>query len=297
MLCAFYHNKNERRQTPHDTADYSQPLNSDTMPTEWVNEFLAAPFTPDASRDQENPQDMNGAEDWSTKNGCNGSLDEGVWYNGGSGMNGKGYGFGWRGMHSDGQWQNNGNNSSHDTNGNGKGRSYKADANGQNGVHSDKQHQGQKGGNHSNGFNHKNGNSNGNSNNNIGTPIMKPVLPDQAFMPYSPQVMAQDAGQFSPCNSPQQQMVPCSPSQQPMVVFMPVPMGQMGSPAMMPQMPQIQGIPTSPQGMPPSPTGQWVFVPLDAQVDTNGGGSPTNCGLIASADSNIPPVSPGRLDS
>lgn len=44
MLCAFFHSKAEKRAAPADDVDYSQPLRNESLPMEWVTDFLAPPF-------------------------------------------------------------------------------------------------------------------------------------------------------------------------------------------------------------------------------------------------------------
>merc|ERR1740138_442923 len=49
-LCAFFHHRQERRVSPPDDVDYSQPLKSEALPSDWINEFLAPPFLPESSK-------------------------------------------------------------------------------------------------------------------------------------------------------------------------------------------------------------------------------------------------------
>eukprot|EP00931_Biecheleriopsis_adriatica_P041476 TRINITY_DN236_c0_g1_i1.p1 TRINITY_DN236_c0_g1~~TRINITY_DN236_c0_g1_i1.p1 ORF type:complete len:372 (+),score=59.88 TRINITY_DN236_c0_g1_i1:39-1154(+) len=51
-LCAFFHQRNERRPTPPDSVDYSQPLPSEALPQDWVSEFLSPPFLPEGSKQE-----------------------------------------------------------------------------------------------------------------------------------------------------------------------------------------------------------------------------------------------------
>mmetsp|Transcript_68095 Transcript_68095/g.191958 ORF Transcript_68095/g.191958 Transcript_68095/m.191958 type:complete len:336 (-) Transcript_68095:118-1125(-) len=47
QLCAFFHYRAERRPSPPDDVDYSQPLKMEALPQDWVTEFLAPPFLPE----------------------------------------------------------------------------------------------------------------------------------------------------------------------------------------------------------------------------------------------------------
>lgn len=49
-LCAFYHSRNEKRTSVVDDVDYTQPLPAEGLPGDWVAEFLAPPFLPEARR-------------------------------------------------------------------------------------------------------------------------------------------------------------------------------------------------------------------------------------------------------
>jgi hypothetical protein len=49
-LCAFFHHRQERRVSPPDDVDYSQPLKSEALPSDWINEFLSPPFLPESSK-------------------------------------------------------------------------------------------------------------------------------------------------------------------------------------------------------------------------------------------------------
>lgn len=49
-LCAFFHSRAERRASPPDDVDYSQPLRNEALPSDWIAEFLAPPFLPESSR-------------------------------------------------------------------------------------------------------------------------------------------------------------------------------------------------------------------------------------------------------
>lgn len=49
-LCAFYHGRNEKRTSPPDDVDYTQPLPAEGLPSDWVAEFLSPPFLPEARR-------------------------------------------------------------------------------------------------------------------------------------------------------------------------------------------------------------------------------------------------------
>lgn len=59
-LCAFFHNRNERRSAAPaiDDIDYSQPLPEDfmSMNADWIAEFLAPPFLPEAGKGNEDVQ-------------------------------------------------------------------------------------------------------------------------------------------------------------------------------------------------------------------------------------------------
>lgn len=52
-LCAFFHHRQERRMSPPDDVDYSQPLKIESLPSDWITEFLAPPFLPEASKGPE----------------------------------------------------------------------------------------------------------------------------------------------------------------------------------------------------------------------------------------------------
>jgi len=53
-LCAFYHNRAERRTAAaNDDIDYSQPLPEKAMHTDWMSEFLMPPFLPESSKSNE----------------------------------------------------------------------------------------------------------------------------------------------------------------------------------------------------------------------------------------------------
>lgn len=43
-LCAFHHNRAERRLPPTDDVDYSTPLTNEAIPSGWAEEFLSPPF-------------------------------------------------------------------------------------------------------------------------------------------------------------------------------------------------------------------------------------------------------------
>jgi hypothetical protein len=45
-LCAFFHQRSEKRVPPPDGVDYNQPLDQEALPSDWVAEFLAPPFLP-----------------------------------------------------------------------------------------------------------------------------------------------------------------------------------------------------------------------------------------------------------
>lgn len=49
-LCAFFHNRQERRASPQDGVDYTQPLENEDLPSEWVSDFLSPPFLPEGTR-------------------------------------------------------------------------------------------------------------------------------------------------------------------------------------------------------------------------------------------------------
>eukprot|EP00930_Biecheleria_cincta_P041884 TRINITY_DN28787_c0_g1_i1.p1 TRINITY_DN28787_c0_g1~~TRINITY_DN28787_c0_g1_i1.p1 ORF type:complete len:405 (-),score=62.24 TRINITY_DN28787_c0_g1_i1:126-1340(-) len=49
-LCAFFHHRNERRPVPAEEVNYQAPLPSDSLPEEWVTEFLSPPFLPETSK-------------------------------------------------------------------------------------------------------------------------------------------------------------------------------------------------------------------------------------------------------
>jgi len=49
-LCAFYHSRNEKRTSPADDVDYTQPLPAEALPGDWIGEFLSPPFLPEARR-------------------------------------------------------------------------------------------------------------------------------------------------------------------------------------------------------------------------------------------------------
>jgi hypothetical protein len=49
-LCAFFHNRNEKRTSQPDDVDYTQPLPAEGLPNDWVAEFLSPPFLPEARR-------------------------------------------------------------------------------------------------------------------------------------------------------------------------------------------------------------------------------------------------------
>mmetsp|Transcript_20122 Transcript_20122/g.46898 ORF Transcript_20122/g.46898 Transcript_20122/m.46898 type:complete len:387 (-) Transcript_20122:8-1168(-) len=44
QLCAFFHQRSEKRLAPADEVDYSVPLREEDMAQEWVQEFLSPPF-------------------------------------------------------------------------------------------------------------------------------------------------------------------------------------------------------------------------------------------------------------
>jgi len=50
LLCAFHHHRAERRVSPADEVDYTQPLNNEALPDDWISDFLAPPFLPESSR-------------------------------------------------------------------------------------------------------------------------------------------------------------------------------------------------------------------------------------------------------
>lgn len=43
-LCAFFHRRAERRKPPADSTDYSMPLPEESLPKDWVSDFLSPPF-------------------------------------------------------------------------------------------------------------------------------------------------------------------------------------------------------------------------------------------------------------
>jgi len=47
QLCAFFHHRAEKRVTPNDEVDYSQPLNNEALPEDWISDFLSPPFLPE----------------------------------------------------------------------------------------------------------------------------------------------------------------------------------------------------------------------------------------------------------
>lgn len=49
-LCAFFHNRQERRSSPQDGVDYTQPLENEALPGDWVCDFLSPPFLPEGTR-------------------------------------------------------------------------------------------------------------------------------------------------------------------------------------------------------------------------------------------------------
>lgn len=49
-LCAFFHQRAERRSAPADEVDYSQPLSLEDLNQDWVAEFLSPPFLPEGHR-------------------------------------------------------------------------------------------------------------------------------------------------------------------------------------------------------------------------------------------------------
>mmetsp|Transcript_44722 Transcript_44722/g.103418 ORF Transcript_44722/g.103418 Transcript_44722/m.103418 type:complete len:381 (+) Transcript_44722:69-1211(+) len=50
-LCAFFHNKSERRCPPaDDMVDYSLPLPEEDLPIDWVQDFLSPPFAGEANK-------------------------------------------------------------------------------------------------------------------------------------------------------------------------------------------------------------------------------------------------------
>lgn len=49
--CAFFHSKSDRRASPDDRLDYSQPLNQGKISQEWVRDFLSPPFPPQSSKE------------------------------------------------------------------------------------------------------------------------------------------------------------------------------------------------------------------------------------------------------
>lgn len=49
-LCAFFHSRAERRVSPPDDVDYSQPLRNEALPSDWIAEFLSPPFLPESNR-------------------------------------------------------------------------------------------------------------------------------------------------------------------------------------------------------------------------------------------------------
>jgi len=49
-LCAFFHHRAERRMSPPDDVDYSQPLRNEALPSDWIAEFLAPPFLPESNK-------------------------------------------------------------------------------------------------------------------------------------------------------------------------------------------------------------------------------------------------------
>lgn len=46
-LCAFFHTRQERRRAPPDEVDYTQPLENEALPSDWIQEFLSPPFLPE----------------------------------------------------------------------------------------------------------------------------------------------------------------------------------------------------------------------------------------------------------
>lgn len=48
-LCAFFHRRAERRKPPTDTTDYAMPLAEESLPKDWVTDFLSPPFRDAAS--------------------------------------------------------------------------------------------------------------------------------------------------------------------------------------------------------------------------------------------------------
>jgi len=46
-LCAFFHRRNERRNTQTDNIDYNRPLPKENLPESWVMDFLNPPFFPE----------------------------------------------------------------------------------------------------------------------------------------------------------------------------------------------------------------------------------------------------------
>lgn len=49
-LCAFFHNRQERRHPPADDVNYTQPLDNEALPSDWIAEFMSPPFLPEGSR-------------------------------------------------------------------------------------------------------------------------------------------------------------------------------------------------------------------------------------------------------
>jgi len=50
LLCAFFHQRAERRVSPSDDVDYSQPLLNEALPGDWIADFLSPPFLPESSK-------------------------------------------------------------------------------------------------------------------------------------------------------------------------------------------------------------------------------------------------------
>eukprot|EP00425_Heterocapsa_triquetra_P000654 CAMPEP_0195060358 /NCGR_PEP_ID=MMETSP0448-20130528/7633_1 /TAXON_ID=66468 /ORGANISM="Heterocapsa triquestra, Strain CCMP 448" /LENGTH=395 /DNA_ID=CAMNT_0040090757 /DNA_START=102 /DNA_END=1289 /DNA_ORIENTATION=- len=80
LLCAFFHHRAERRVSPADDVDYSQPLLNEALPGDWIADFLSPPFLPESSK---GPSGGCGGEDttWQDMSPMKGDNSQVVPYN------------------------------------------------------------------------------------------------------------------------------------------------------------------------------------------------------------------------